>query len=388
MPNNDKNNNNSLKRNKHSIICENKTSNGHYAPNGYYICDEDTGDVIEATFENRLCQSRDITKNYYNILKNELCSYNSTSEIFDQYEEFKLYDFSIARLAIYCGIVRLTLLFNNKKSFNILKQNILKCDDILVSNGYIELYVDTDDKLNNAINIISILMRDINIDKNKFYQENDFISAFPTKENVRFAYKENFDQDIPEMVVVGPTKKENKNVKWLLLIIIALLITVAITACSLYKTKKEQEYTIYHVTDKNGEILVDSYTLEKSVDIFQDPLLGGEKLIYPGREETYYFYVSNENSYRFNCSISFSDINDSNINMKYRFRIADVKYTHDEWLDISEVGITNFTIDANSKVLCALDWTWLSSDKDTEIGLEGLATYTLKISFYDFEKAK
>lgn len=387
MSDNDKNNN-SLKRNKHSIICEDKKSYGHYAPNGYYICDEDTGDVIEATFENKLCQSRNETKSYYNTLKNELCSYNSVSEIFDQYEEFKIFDFSIAKLAIYCGLVRLTLLFNNKKSFNIIKQNIVKCDDILVSNGYVELYIDTDDKLNNAINIISILMRDISIDKNKFYQVTDYISAFPTKENVRFAYNENFDQDIPEMVVVGPTKKENKHVKWLLLIIIALLVTVAITACSLYKTKKEQEYPVYHILDENGEILLDEYTLTKEVDIFKDPLLGGEKIIYPGREGTYYFYVSNENNYRFSCSISFDEKNDSNINMKYRFRIADVKYTHDNWQGIDEVGITNFTIDGNSKVLCALDWTWLSSDQDTEIGLVGLATYTLEIYFMDFEKAK
>lgn len=231
-------------------------------------------------------------------------------------------------------------------------------------------------------------MRDIKIEKNRFYQETDFKKLYPTKEKVRFLYKENFDQDIPEMVVVGPTKKDNKYVKWLLLIIVALLVTVAITACSLYKTKYEQKYPIYHIKDENGEILLDSYTLEKQIDIFKDPLLGGEKIIYPGREGTYYFYISNENSYRFNFSIYFEAINESNINMQYRFRVADVKYTHDEWKNVDEVGLTNFTIDANTQVLCALDWTWLSSDSDTEIGLEGLATYTLKIHFRNFKKAK
>lgn len=384
---NDKNNN-SLKRIKHSISYNDNKSYGHYGPNGYYVCAEDNGEVIEATFENKLRQSRDETKSYYSIIKNELLSFNCVSEVFDQYEEFKLYDFVIAKLAIYCGMVRVTLLFNNKKSFNILKQNIIKCDEILVSNGYVELYVDSTDKCNRAIDLINVLMRDIQIEKNKFYEVTDYSLVYTTLQNVRFAYKENFDQDIPEMVVVGPTTKENKSVKWLLLVIVALVITLSITACVLYKTKKEQDYPVISITNKIGDILADSYTVDSVADIFNDPLLDGKKIIYPGREETYYFYVSNENDYRFSCSINFSDVNEDLINMKYRLRIADVNFPNEEWKDISEIGISNFTVDAHSKILCALDWTWLSSDNDTELGIKGMSTYKLGIKFSDFKKVE
>lgn len=374
-----------LKHSKRTLFSDQKIK-GHFGPNGYFTSDEDNLEIIEATFENKLHQSRDETKNYYNILKNELMSYGSISEIGPQYEIFRLYEMVVARLAIYCGRIRLTLLFNKKKSIKKLRKKVEKLDNILISSGYIELYVDTTLKCEQAIDLIGVLMRDIEVNKLEDFKEVDYAINYPLIENVRFAFEEETDEELPEMVVVGEETKNYRQIWFLILIIAILIFLVGFTTCTLYKTKKEQRYPTFDIVDEEGNVFLDSWTFNAKVDIFDNPLFGGAKVIYPGRNDTYYFYISNTNDYTLTCNISFSEENINKINMKYRFRIAAAMTDGDNWYDLKDMKISNFTVDANSRVLCALDWIWADSDSDTSIGEEGLATYTINIMFSDFAK--
>ena len=360
---------------------------GHFGTKGYFETDLENKNVLEPTFENKLHQSKEETKNYYSILKNELLSYRATAVMGPEYEVFRLYELCVARLSVYCGRVRLRLEFDKKRSIKNLKKVVASLENILVSNGYVELFVDNDDKCNRAIDLIGVLMRDIEVVKDPDYVVVDFAKDYPVIEDGIFSFVEDDEQKIPEMVVMGEGTKKAR-IWWLLIIILALLIAISIGACELYQTKKEIEYPTFEITDLDDVVVLDEYTMENEADIFDDPAFGGAKIIYPGRESTYYFYISNTNDYSFTCSIVFSEKNKDDVNMLYRLRIADASKENETWHDISEINRTNVTVGPNSKLLCALDWTWADSDNDTEIGMKGLATYTLIITFSDFKKVE
>lgn len=360
---------------------------GHLGTNGYYETDLENKNVLEPTFENKLHQSKDETKNYYNILKNELLSYRATSEIGPDYEVFRVYEVCVSRLSLYCGRVRLRLEFDKKRTIKNLKKAVAKLEDILVSNGYIEMYVDTTEKCDRAIDLIGVLMRDIEVVKNPDYEIVDFIKDYPIIEDGIFSFVEDEEQDVPELVVVG--NKERKSRVWMLLIVIlALAILITIGACELYQTKKEIRYPTFEIVDTNNDVVLSEHIYETEVNIFNNPYMGGAKVIHPGRESTYYFYVSNTNDYTFTCSLYFNEKNLEDINMVYRLRIANASAENEPWHDISEINRTNVTVGANSKLLCALDWKWADADNDTEIGERGLATYTLTITFSEFAKVE
>ena len=358
---------------------------GHFGTNGYYETDLENCNILEPTFENKLRQSRDVTKHYYNVLKNELTSYRASAIMGPDYEVFRIYELGVARLSLYCGRVRLRLEFDKKRSIKHLKKAVAKLENILVSNGYVELFVDNDEKCNRAIDLIGVLMRDIKVVKDPEYKEINFIKLYPIIEDGKFLFVEDEDQEIPEMVVMGEATKKAR-IWWLLLIILALLVLIVIGSCELYQTKKEIEYPTFEIIDADHDVILDEYVYETDADIFSNPDMGGEKIIYPGRQSTYYFYISNTNDYSFICNLSFEEVNKDDINIVYRLRIANATSDNEPWVDIEDINKTNITVDANSRLLCALDWKWADADNDTEIGQKGLATYTLTIIFSEFEK--
>ena len=249
------------------------------------------------------------------------------------------------------------------------------------------MYVDTDDNCKRAIDLIAVLMKDIEVVKDPDYVAVDFVKDYPVILDGIFSFVEDEEQPVPELVVVGNGTKR-ANVWWLLIIVLVLALVITIGACELYQTKKEIKYPTFEIIDINDDVVLDEYTLIADADIFDNPELGGAKVIHPGRESTYYFYVSNTNDYTFTCSIYFAEKNLEDINMKYRLRIADASAENEPWHDISEINRTNVTVGANSKLLCALDWKWEDADNDTEIGERGLATYTLTITFSEFAKVE
>lgn len=363
-----------------------KNLNNRFDENGYFICDTKNPVIIPMNFVNKLHQSKYETKKYYSLLKNELLSYGSCSEIEEHFENFKLFNSCIAHLAVYKGIVKIRLEFNKKKSIKKFKKDISELDEVLISNGYIEMYVENDNNLNRAIDLIGVLMRDLEVVNNSSYVDYDFSKDFAILTNSYFLENE-VEIKIPELVVKSSVNILN-NLKMFLIILVGIVILTGITTCYIYQANTREKHPTFDVLDNEGNVFLDSWTYSKEVDIFDDPNLGGEKIIYPGRNETFYFYVANTNDFSFKCSITFSDINEDGINMKYRLRIANASFENAPWQDISEINVNGLTVEANSKVLCALDWTWLESDKDTEIGEKGSASYSLSIHFSDFEKTK
>lgn len=363
---------------------KNENLNDHFDENGYYICDNNDPIIIPMNFINKLHQSKFITKKYYSILKNELLSYNTISEITDEFETFKLFDLSIANIAIYKGILKIRLEFNKKKAIKKFKEEISNFDNILISNGYLEMYVDDDITLNRAIDLIGVLMRDLHTMKDPNYENYDYTKDYATIENSTFREKEK-NTKTPELVVKSSIDILN-NIKMYLIILVGLIVLTGITTCFIYKANLKDKHPVFDVLDDEGNVFLDSWTFNEEVDIFNDPNLGGKKIIYPGRTSTFYFYVANTNDYPFKCNLSFSDLNEENINMRYRLRIANASFENAPWQEISEINVNGLRVEAGSKVLCALDWTWLESDKDTEIGEKGSASYSLSIHFSDFEK--
>lgn len=369
-------------------LLDENVNEGYFGPNGYYISNGRDVIPISMTFENKLHQSRDETKRFYTILKNELMSFECESELKDKYEVFRLFNHSVAKLSIYCGILRLTLEFNKKKSIKHLKSKVKKMDNVLISNGYIELYVDTDDKCNRSIDLINVLMRDIEKEKLPTYQYVDYASKYLVIKNGRFLSEDDEIVDTPEMVVVGDNSRLLGCLRFIIVTLVALLILTGLTICNIYQSNNKEKYPVFNILDGEGQVFIDEWTYNADADIFDDPNLGGQKIIYPGRQDCYYFYVSNTNDFTFKCNINFTDVNTDKINMKYRLRIANASFNDSDWKDLKSIGITGLTIDAKTRILLALDWTWLESDRDTEIGERGTASYTINIHFSDFEKTK
>ena len=360
----------------------NRKLKGKFGPNGYFT-NEDSGEIIESSFENKLRQSRDYTKKYYTILKNELMSYGSYDHMGKEYEMFRQYEKVIARLSIYCGRVRISLLFDKKRKIKRFKDEIAQFESFLISNGIVEMYVDDDEKCANAIKLIELLMRDLKVNKLDEFVYIDYALKYLTLDNVRFVDPDDETKLVPEMVVRG---KGKGFAWWIWIIILALLTVIAIGSCELYQTKKEIQYPTFNILDDDLNVLLNEYTFEQNIDLFSDPTLGGDKIIYPGRQSAYYFYIENTNDYTLTCSMSFDEVNLEDINMMYKIRFANATNQNTPWFDIDEMDHTNITVSPNSKLLCVLEWKWIDADNDTEIGERGLATYTIHISMYDFAK--
>lgn len=381
-----------LDHNERSLF-GNYNSSGKFGTNGYYSNPE--GEIIlEGTLENKLHQSRNETKSYYSILKNELMSFGASPKMGDEYEIFVLFEKSVAKLAIYCGRVRLTLGFNKKRVIRALKKEVDKLEDILVSNGYIDMYVSNDEQLKRALDLIGVLMRDIHVVRDKYYKLVDFAEQYPVIENAQFTFIEEEDQFIPEMVVMGDGTRKSKVIWILIPILIILLITlIAIGSCAIARSGKGDEIPTFTILDKNDNPIIDDQTeFDTQLDIFDNPLYGGLKIIYPGRTDGYQFYINNNNDFDFDCALKIVDENNWNVNMKYKLRVANVNVmgANADWMTLTElneyIDLHNIRVPANSKLYCVLDWKWVDSDNDTQIGQEGLATYTLKFIFDDFKK--
>lgn len=235
-------------------------------------------------------------------------------------------------------------------------------------------------------------MRDLGVRKIDDFQQVDYISQYPLIENATFLFIEDETQKVPELVVSGLKKKSNY-LWWILLLVVLLLTSIGIGACALIRTRMEEQSPVFDLLDKNGESVFDNYIYNTTVDIFDDPWLGGKKIIYPGRQSVYSFYISNSNSFSYTCALTFEHENLSNINMKYRLKIAGVLVTgyDEEWMTMEElnqyINLHHIYVSANSQLYCELEWKWEDSDSDTQLGIEGLATYTLRFTFSDFVKA-
>ena len=74
--------------------------------------------------------------------------------------------------------------------------------------------------------------------------------------------------------------------------------------------------------------------------------------------------------------------NPFNINMKYKLR-SNNNYlvgSKNKYADVSKLSQRNILIKANSSKEYSLDWKWIDSDNDTEIGENINSNYKLSIN--------
>ena len=141
-------------------------------------------------------------------------------------------------------------------------------------------------------------------------------------------------------------------------------------------------YTI-NVTreEPTGELFVSDgrirWSETTSANIFENPN-GRGNIIEPESSNTYEFNVKNSTNSKLKYKIEFVETNPYNINMKYKLK-KNGTYIVDNYVSVFELNATNVIIDVGNNDKYDLEWKWVSSDNDTEVGKVGNANYELKI---------
>ena len=112
--------------------------------------------------------------------------------------------------------------------------------------------------------------------------------------------------------------------------------------------------------------------------IFTNSMYQIEDVIAPESSNTYQFVVKNSVDFKLKYSISFIENNQYNINMKYKLKKNDT-YLVDHYVSASELNLTNMILDSSNNDTYYLEWKWVSSDNDTQVGKTPNAKYGLNI---------
>ena len=130
-------------------------------------------------------------------------------------------------------------------------------------------------------------------------------------------------------------------------------------------------------------IVFDNYKIwdNKELRIFANPVYEYEIIIAPGSSNTYTFVIRNNNDFDVVFDIIFKEINNRNINMSYKLR-SNGNYiigTEKAYELINNKKISQVGLPAKSQKSYVLDWKWIDSDNDTQIGFDIDSTYKLSI---------
>ena len=121
----------------------------------------------------------------------------------------------------------------------------------------------------------------------------------------------------------------------------------------------------------------DTWNGSTNLNIFQNSMYTKEGTIAPESTNTYKFVVKNGTSEAVKYNVSFSENNSSNINMKYKLK-KNGEYIISEYVSYSDLNLTDMELASATSDTYLLEWKWVSSDNDTNIGKNG-ATYGLQI---------
>ena len=130
-----------------------------------------------------------------------------------------------------------------------------------------------------------------------------------------------------------------------------------------------------------GEFYVDDSTVRWSdnteVKIFTDSLYNIEGKIAPESSNTYKFVVNNKTKYNLKYKISFIETNPYGMNMKYKLK-KNGSYLVSDYVSYDQLNLENQILNSKKGDTFYLDWKWVSSDNDTQVG-KAQANYKLKI---------
>lgn len=119
----------------------------------------------------------------------------------------------------------------------------------------------------------------------------------------------------------------------------------------------------------------------KELNVFNNPYFNNRAMIAPGVEGFYNFTVENTSTSKFTYDIVFGDENNYKINLKYRFKVNGKYIAGNEntYVSLDELNRSNIIINANSEDVYSLEWKWIDTENDTEIGTAKNANYKMTI---------
>ncbi len=131
-------------------------------------------------------------------------------------------------------------------------------------------------------------------------------------------------------------------------------------------------------------IVYDNYKIwdNKELRIFANPAFEYQSKIAPGSYNSYAFVIRNNNEFDVLVDISFVEDNPKDINMQYKLTNKG-NYIFGNKNNYTSLNgskkVNNIYLPAKSQLSYILDWKWVDSDNDTEIGFDITSNYKLSI---------
>lgn len=177
--------------------------------------------------------------------------------------------------------------------------------------------------------------------------------------------------------------KEEQVKKIVLIIIILILLLILIFYIIIYRIGKIG-YEVSNPTPINTlEITQNNISWDKieDLDIFNNPEFNNEKIVVLMSKGSYEFVISNTINEKIKYSIMAEEVNDLNINMKYRLKLDNIYVVGDKdtWVDIKDLILQDVIVPKNSSNIYTLEWYWEESNNDTHIGSQVYAEYKCRI---------
>lgn len=133
----------------------------------------------------------------------------------------------------------------------------------------------------------------------------------------------------------------------------------------------------------NNFIVEDNYTIwsNKRLRIFSNQAYEYFSKIAPGVSNSYDFVIKNNNDFPVLVDISMKEVNPYSINMEYKLRSENsfLAGSSFKYVSVKKLSQKNIYLKSHSSKLYSLDWKWIDSDNDTEIGEAVNANYKLLV---------
>lgn len=127
------------------------------------------------------------------------------------------------------------------------------------------------------------------------------------------------------------------------------------------------------ITIEDNDIIWES---SNTLRIFKNPVYEMEEVIAPGSSNSYNFVVKNNSGCKMTYRLEFQEKNDYNINMKYKLK-KNGKYISKEWTAYDNIKESKAKLNYQEQDNYVLEWKWIESDNDTEVGANINSSYKL-----------
>lgn len=176
-------------------------------------------------------------------------------------------------------------------------------------------------------------------------------------------------------------KKDNKKLIIILILLVIIILLAFITSNILgkigYVSTNGEEISLIDVSQNDI-----GWDMLEELDIFKNKKYDNNNIIAPKSVGSYSFFVNNVTDQNLIYDLQLREINNYNINMKYKLKLENVYVagSKEKWVDIEDINLENIILTANSRNLYTLEWCWANDDiQDTQIGSLNYADYTLRI---------